>query len=178
MRKYIWIIALAAIAVFISCLLWGWSARLDKTQEDCAMANTKAGLFQKAIGEFGALTPEEAALLWGKGVQERNGALQYAVMSDELKKVYKEAMDQNSPSWVTGVSSPWVEKFEIIESKKTSKEEYQITLQFSLATAAGSEGKHLTKLYIYKEGQYWAINNVEADEIMLGLSGLSFLEGK
>jgi len=47
-------------------------------------------------------------------------------------------------------------------------------MQFSLATSAGSEGKHLAKLSLYNEGQFWVINNVAADEIILDLSGLNF----
>jgi hypothetical protein len=148
----------------------------SKAEEQCALANAKAELFQKAIDEFGVFTPDEAALLWSKGVKERNGALQYAVMSDELKALYKEHLDANYPSWVTGFSSPWVEKFDIIESKRISKAEHEVTMQFSLATSAGSEGKHLAKVYLVNEGQYWTVNNIKADEIILDLSGLDFLK--
>jgi len=175
-KKYIWIIALVLIAALVIYLLWGWIVKPNNENDACAMANAKAELFQKAIGEFGALTPENAALLWSKGVQERNGALQYAVMSDELKTVYKEHLDKNYPAWVTGFSSPWVEKYEIIESKPVSKGEYVVTMQFSLATSAGSEGKYLAKLSIIKGGSYWMINNVAGDEMILGLSAMDFKE--
>jgi hypothetical protein len=174
MKKYIWIIGIVVVAVLLIYLLWGCVKNVVGNNEECTMANAKAELFQKAIDEFGALTPEDAALLWGKGVKERNGALQYAVMSDELKKIYKEHLDKNYPAWVTGFSSPWVEKYEIIEAKRVSKGEYEVIMQFSLATSAGSEGKHLAKLSTYNEGQFWVINNVAADEIILELSGLNF----
>lgn len=174
MKKYIWIIAIVVIAALLGYLIWGFVSRAVSNNDECTAANAKAELLQKALDEFGALTPENAALLWGKGVKERSGALQYAVMSDELKKVYKENLDKNYPAWVTGFSSPWVDKFEIIESKRVSKGEYEVIMQFSLATSAGSEGKHLAKLSIYNEGQFWVVNNVAADEIMLDLSGLNF----
>ena len=176
MKKYIWIIAMVVIAGLLAYLLWGCASKVASSNDECTEANAKAELFRQAIDEFGALTPENTALLWGKGVAGRNGALQYAVMSDELKKVYKEHLDKNYPAWVTGFSSPWVDKFEIIESKRVSKGEYQVIMQFSLATSAGSEGKHLAKLSIYNEGQFWVLNNVAADEIMLDLSGLDFLK--
>lgn len=176
MKRYIWIIALVLIAALLIYFIWGWIGKGAERNDECAMANAKAELFQKAIGEFGALTPEDAALLWGKGVKERNGALQYAVMSDELKEKYKEHLDKNYPAWVTGFSSPWVEKYELIESRRISKGEYEVTMQFSLATSAGSEGKHLAKLSIYNEGRYWVINNVAADETIIALSGLDFEE--
>lgn len=160
----------------IVVLLWSLVGKAAMRNDECAMVKAKAELFEKAIGEFGALTPDDTALLWGKGVQERNGALQYAVMSAELKKAYKEALDKNISSWVTGFSSPWVDKFEIIESKRISAGEYEITMQFSLATSTGSAGKHLAKLSIIKEGQYWVINNVKADEVILEMSGLNFIK--
>ena len=174
MKKYIWIIGVIAIAVLLGYMLWGFAARAASNNEACTEANAKAELLQRALNEFGALTPENAALLWGKGVKERNGALQYAVMSDELKKVYKENLDKNYPAWVTGFSSPWVDKFEIIENKRVSKGEYEVVMQFSLATSAGSEGKHLAKLSIFNEGKFWVINHVAADELMLDLSALNF----
>jgi hypothetical protein len=174
-KRYIWIIAVVVVAALLIYLLWGYASKAASANDKCAMANAKAELFQRAIDEFGALTPDDAALLWGKGVKERNGALQYAVMSDELKKLYKEHLDQNYPAWVTGFSSPWVEKVEIIESKRISKGEYEVVMQFSLATSAGSEGKHLAKLSLYNEGQFWVINNVAADEIILDLSALNFI---
>jgi hypothetical protein len=174
MKKYIGIIGIVVIAVLLVYLLWGFAGRAASNNEACTAVNAKAELLQKALDEFGALTPENAALLWGKGVRDRSGALQYAVMSDELKKIYKENLDKNYPAWVTGFSSPWVEKFEVIESKRVSKGEYEVVMQFALATSAGSEGKHLAKLSIFNEGQFWVINHVAADELMLDLSGLNF----
>lgn len=174
MKKYIWIIAIVVIAALLIYLLWGFANKVVSNIDEFAMSNAKVELFQKAIDEFGALTPDDAALLWGKGVTERNGALQYAVMSDDLKKIYKEHLDKNYPAWVTGFSSPWVEKYEIIESKRVSKGEYEVIMQFSLATSAGSEGKHLAKLSIFNEGQFWVVNNVAANEVILDLSALNF----
>jgi len=90
MKRYIWIFALVVVAALLIYFLWGCASKAASANDECAMANAKAELFQRAIDEFGALTPDDAALLWGKGVKERNGALQYAVMSNELKKLYKE----------------------------------------------------------------------------------------
>jgi len=58
-------------------------------------------LLQEAVAPA---TPREAVEKWAKGLKDRNGALQYAVLSPELK-------DQNlysyeSCRWVTGTSSP------------------------------------------------------------------------
>ena len=169
MKKYIWVIVWILIAVLIVCAPWGW--RSVRNDGSCLEERVKVQLFQSAIGEFGALNANEAAQLWGKGVQERNGALQYAVMSDELKKIYKETLDKNNPTWVTGVSSPWVEKYSILQSTKISEDAYRITVEFCLATSAGSEGKHPVLLTVIYNGRFWVINQVEGDEIILSLAG-------
>ncbi|HHV57942.1 MAG TPA: copper amine oxidase N-terminal domain-containing protein [Firmicutes bacterium] len=53
-------------------------------------------------------SPEEAALKWAEGVKTRNGALQYAVLAPELQEA-----TNIRPYMVTGVSSPWVEDYEV-----------------------------------------------------------------
>ena len=174
MKKYIWVIGIVVVVALLTYLLWGCAKSVASNNAECTAEKAKAELFQMAIDEFGALTPEDAALLWGKGVKERNGALQYAVMSDELKKLYKEHLDKNYTAWVTGFSSPWVEKYDIIEAKRVSKGEYEVIMQFSLATSAGSEGKHLAKLSVYNENQFWVVNKVAADELIMDMSGLNF----
>ncbi len=176
MKKIVWVIALILIIALSIYLVWNWAAHAGRDDGDCLTERVKVQQFQSAIGEFGALNVNEAAQLWGKGVQDRNGALQYAVMSDELKKTYKETLDKNNPTWVTGVSSPWVEKYAILQSTKASKDEYSVVMEFSLATSAGSEGKHLATLSIFRDGRYWVINNVEGDEIILGLAGFETKE--
>lgn len=97
-------------------------------------------------------------------------------MSDELKKLYKAHLDKNYPAWVTGFSSPWVEKFNIVQSLKNSENEYTVTMQFNLATSAGSYGKPLAKLSIIKNDKYWVINKVAADKLILELSALDFMK--
>ncbi|HBT16583.1 MAG TPA: hypothetical protein DEB05_06460, partial [Firmicutes bacterium] len=61
-----------------------------------------------------ALTPKDpltAAKTWAEGVKTRNGAMQYVVMSSNLRKeFYKQFMEAN---WSTGVSSPWIESYKV-----------------------------------------------------------------
>lgn len=57
-------------------------------------------------------TPREAVEKWAEGVKERNGALQYAVLSPELKE--QNLSGYESWGWVTGASSPWIEHYIII----------------------------------------------------------------
>ncbi|MGI6554550.1 MAG: hypothetical protein ACOX2P_04085 [Bacillota bacterium] len=69
---------------------------------------------------------------WAKGVKTRNGALQYAVMSPELREEY---YDELSEGWCTGVSSPWVDSYEIIErAVEDNTYKYDITFTYTDST--------------------------------------------
>jgi len=48
----------------------------------------------------------------------RNGALQYAVISPELREINLPLYEDFR--WVTGTSSPWVESFEIVSEREIS----------------------------------------------------------
>jgi len=53
-------------------------------------------------------TPEEALKLWGRGEQLRCGALQYAVLSPELREKAANSTAARQTYWVIGFSSPQV----------------------------------------------------------------------
>ncbi|QLZ67675.1 hypothetical protein FOLKNPGA_00448 [Legionella sp. PC1000] len=82
-----------------------------------------------------ALAPQkldEVATLFAKANKERNGAIQFMLFSDELKSKFKDSW----PSWVSGVSSPWIIAYEI---KKTaqSKNSWKFKITYQWATASG-----------------------------------------
>lgn len=119
-------------------------------------------LMKKALDKFGPVTPNSAALLWAEGVKTRNGALQYAVLCDNLKKKFEEDMDKdNNYSWVTGVSSPWVTKYEITQAKKLSDEAGEYTVKFYWATSAGESEPSENILTIGVHGNKWCITSVK-----------------
>jgi hypothetical protein len=51
---------------------------------------------------------DEAVRLWGRGEQVRNGALQYAALSLQLRQEADKGYHVRRTYWVTGGSSPWV----------------------------------------------------------------------
>lgn len=73
-------------------------------------------------------SPEEVANTWAKGIASRNGALQYAVLSDELQAKYK--TDYEAWDWRTGASSPWVESYKISNGEKQSDGTYKFTIEY------------------------------------------------
>ncbi|ERI07852.1 hypothetical protein [Aneurinibacillus aneurinilyticus] len=75
-------------------------------------------------------TAEYALQTWIQGIQNRNGALQYAVFSPELRAKTKKNFDNNS--WVTGGSSPHMGKVENIQTKNLNNDRVQFTFDYPL----------------------------------------------
>lgn len=83
-------------------------------------------------------TPEEAVNTWARGVMTRNGVVQYEVLSDDLQK--KELSDLKAAGWVTGTSSPWVDRFEILKKQEQGEGTYEFVIQFHYMTSTGDAG--------------------------------------
>lgn len=80
--------------------------------------------------------PLEAVTTWAEGVKSRSGAVQYAVLSPELKKaMYSYFAERN---WVTGVSSPWVDSYKITDLGKSDDGSYRYRVDILWMTSAGS----------------------------------------
>lgn len=73
-------------------------------------------------------SPDEIANTWAKGVMTRNGALQYAVLCDNLQSKYKS--DFEMWDWWTGFSSPWVDSFHIISKKHQWDGAWEFIIKF------------------------------------------------
>ncbi|TSI09686.1 hypothetical protein [Lysinibacillus sp. BW-2-10] len=105
-------------------------------------------------------TPRETVEVFAKAVKERNGAVQYALLSkDEQEKVYTTLAANH---WVTGVSSPWVETYKIISEKELkSKKQMEYVVEFNLFTSTGKAGTDLARLTLEKSGEQWLIKKIE-----------------
>ncbi|WP_239617125.1 hypothetical protein [Cohnella mopanensis] len=92
--------------------------------------NQQIRMLEKALA---AKTPEEAAETWAKAIYTRNGALEYALLSTELKK--KELKLLEAGNWVTGVSSPWLERYKISKGHKNSDGTFKFQIKFDFRTS-------------------------------------------
>jgi hypothetical protein len=129
----------------------------DEKDTEIHKLQTNIKLFDEAINELEACTPMEAALVYAKGVRNRNGAMQYAVFSNKLKEEFRQKI--GGGIWVTGVSSPWVSDYEIVSEKKNNNA-YKIILKFNWATSTGPAGSTKEELTIAKENGKWRIMNI------------------
>ncbi|MCP1144746.1 hypothetical protein [Lysinibacillus endophyticus] len=103
-------------------------------------------------------TAEEAVQTFAKAVKLRNGALQYAILSEKEKAKVKKSFEECH--WVTGVSSPWVETYKIISEKELkpgTKMEYVV--EFELYTSTGMAGTDEVRLIAEKTNDQWLITN-------------------
>ncbi|ARJ37676.1 hypothetical protein CSV71_13790 [Sporosarcina sp. P21c] len=84
-------------------------------------------------------TPLQTIELWILGLQNRSGAVQYAVLSPALQKRTQKQFVENN--WITGQSSPWVSNIHIVHVNKISETTQQFTLAYDLITSYASFGK-------------------------------------
>ncbi|MEN6389793.1 MAG: hypothetical protein ABFD04_05205 [Syntrophomonas sp.] len=85
-----------------------------------------------------ALAPKTAdgvAYSWAQAVKTRNGAWQYALMNDILRRQYLKEFEE--ANWVTGFSSPWVEKYKVSRQSVDEKGSVNFQINFDWYTSSG-----------------------------------------
>ncbi|MBE1446646.1 hypothetical protein [Paenibacillus sp. OAS669] len=108
-------------------------------------------------------TPEEALNTWIKGIRTRNGALQYAVFSPELKERTKSEFE--SFYWVTGGSSPHMGAIENLESSAPDEDTVQYSFDYRVvATEYDEQGSAVVTIQKFKQtpdlGEGWYITRI------------------
>lgn len=118
---------------------------------------------------------DEAVKLWGRGEQTRNGAMQYAVLSPQLRREADNSAYVCQTYWVTGGSSPWVGPITIMKRNKLSDTKIEYTLSFPEITSVPPHTTSTEKLIVEKlsnNGQEgWFITQIQQS------SGYGIIEG-
>jgi len=112
-------------------------------------------------------SPEEAVRNWATAVQTRNGAWQYALLAPGLQERYRP--DYERTGWVTGVSSPWVDKYTILEQKEDKEGNWLFTVQFDLMTSTGPAGSYVHHITVQPRDGVWYITAIDSTEDEWGL---------
>lgn len=124
-------------------------------------------LLKDALDELGATTPDDAINIWAKGIQIRNGYLQYHVLCDEMKNEFKEELSKSQRTyWVTGYSSPWVSSYDIVDREKINSSKYKFTINFNWATSTGPEKPTEITVTATKIDNKWCISDILWNENM------------
>ncbi|MEH7504167.1 hypothetical protein V7152_19495 [Neobacillus drentensis] len=166
MRRRNWILFFISI-FFVTGLLNGAAYAANSNKSDRVAANVtpdpnslqrQVELLQDWIAPQSA---KEAVKTWAKAVKLRNGAVQFAVLSPDLQKQTKGTFEELN--WVTGLSSPWVDKYPILKRSKTDKEVWVYTVEFRLATSTGYAGSVRAYLTIENLNEKWVITGIKSD---------------
>lgn len=146
-----------------SAYLFAASARIDTYE-------VRSQLLEDAMREVGAASAEKAADIWASGLEKRSAALQYSVMSNDLKEQYAKELERRFPNWVTGMSSPWVDSYAITKTMSRGEERI-FYLSFHTMTSTGSAGDYHAILDITREDGYWRIQKIEMDKALTPYTG-------
>lgn len=119
------------------------------------LTEERLAMLEKAIVPT---SPDKTIELWAKAVAERNGALQYALFTDNARSGVKGTFE--SFHWVTGVSSPWVESYKVIGKKETKDRTKEYVVEFDLATSTGYAGTDKARVGLVEQDGKWFIAGV------------------
>lgn len=105
-------------------------------------------------------SPEEAVLKWAEGVKTRNGALQYAVLAPELQEA-----TNIRPYMVTGVSSPWVEDYDVealVQTEDGGSARFRV--RYNMWTSSGFFGVEEEEVLVrnYGDPYGWRVAEIRA----------------
>ena len=126
--------------------------------------------FKQAIDELGVTSPLEAANLWTKGEETRNGVYQYSVSCNELKsKMIEKWGNADESYWNIGASSPWINKCEIVENNKINSTTHEITIKYHWSFSGGDLEPTFDILTIIKNNDYWCVKDVKETKQRHGL---------
>ncbi|MNN26176.1 hypothetical protein D3C81_1396760 [compost metagenome] len=147
------------------------------TLPDAANLSNQVKRFEDALA---AANPEDAVRTWIKGVQNRNGALQYAVLSKNLRA--QTLKDFNDNYWVTGGSSPHMGEVKLPPSVKLSKDQVQFTFEYPLIVMEKSIGSGKAQITVQRilseSSESWVISNIKLKDpedtgLMIGAQQLN-----
>lgn len=166
MRRRNWILLFISF-FFVTGLLNGVAYAANSTKSDSVVTNVtpdptslqrQVELLQDWIAPQSA---NEAVQTWAKAVKMRNGAVQFAVLSQELQEQTKGKFEEQN--WVTGLSSPWVDKYSILKKSKMDKGIEAYTVEFRLATSTGYAGSVKAFLTIENLNGKWLITGIKGE---------------
>lgn len=134
-------------------------ASAASTPIEVNMEELRVDLLEQALAPTSA---EDAINEWAKAVATRNGAYQYAIFSETLKENSADYFKKHG--WVTGVSSPWVQAYQIKNEKKLSNTEFTYDVEFNLATSTGDAGTEKVTVTVKSIEDKWFIDGVNAEK--------------
>lgn len=155
-------VLLILVVLLLGCMFTDLCPAEAKKPVTHEQTKAQVELFRDALDNFGASSPKQVINIWVKAVKTRNGALHYAAASREFKeKLIAEWSRPEESCWVTGTSSPWLDKYKIVYSKKLNDSEYEARLRYYWRTSAGPAEPTETVLRIIRQKDFWYVKDVK-----------------
>ncbi|RNB78406.1 hypothetical protein [Brevibacillus panacihumi] len=149
----------------LSLMVQPFAAQTHAAQNDQEALAKQLSMLESGIVPT---TAAETVHTWARAVTERNGALQYALLSENAKQSVKASFSQFG--WVTGASSPWAETFQITSLPDRSEQgDLMYQVDFDVYTSDKS-GKDRAIVTVSPKGKKWFVEAVApADENVIGI---------
>lgn len=138
---------------------------------DIVRCSVQRDLLKDAMNYVGVDSPEKAVDVWSEGLKQRSAAIQYSVMTKELKDIYEKNLKETNANWVTGMSSPWVEGYEIINEKKVNDKTQSFEIKYDTASSTGASAPFTVVLEVINDNDFWHILKVNGDETSTAYTG-------
>ncbi|WJH33790.1 copper amine oxidase N-terminal domain-containing protein [Paenibacillus sp. CC-CFT747] len=136
---------------------------------DDKLLQQQISLLESAVA---AESAEEAAKQWAEAVKKRNGALQYALMTDELRAQEKEKLEASF--WVTGTSSPWVDRYTVSKGTENADGTVNYTITFVYADSTKKESEQQAAIRVKQQEEHWYVAQVPGNPAGEGIRARSF----
>lgn len=107
-----------------------------------------------------AETPKQAVEFWIQGVKARSGSVQYATLSPSLQEETRDQFEE--AYWVTGGSSPWINKVVFTKEEKASDSKVAISIQYDLVSSNWSWDQGQKEFFVEKNPDTftWSITDI------------------
>lgn len=151
--------------MFGAAVVWDADNKTVQIDKQNTKDDNRIKLLEQALAPK---APLDAINDWAEAVKMRNGAWQFALMTEELKETRRDEFEMLN--WVTGTSSPWIEKYQITEVNSTENHTY--TVLFTYTDSTNSKGTYERRVIINQSENTWLISAIEDVDIKGNISSI------
>jgi hypothetical protein len=148
-----------------------WKDNAVYVESESGSSNTRIRLLEEALAPKDALS---AARTWAEGVKMRNGALQFAVMSPDLREEkYSHFVELD---WVTGTSSPWIKDYTIKEISRSDNDIYRYEIEFTYTDSTQIEFTKKEYIIVKNFESAWLVSSIERIDVKGEITKITYDE--
>lgn len=120
--------------------------------EDRARVEYRIRQLEEALA---AKTPREAVESWLEHRKARNGAVEYALLLPGAREALRSQYEELN--WVSGTSSPWIERFEITREAQRDDGSWEFEVELTWRTSASASEEVETVIVKQHDGHWYIV---------------------